>query len=656
MIELPESWSIIALENCVDILDHLRVPINSSDRSKRTGLVPYYGATGRVGYIDDFLFNEELVLVGEDGAPFLDKSKPIAYIVNGKSWVNNHAHVLRANTAITINEFLKHSLDIFDFSNVVTGSTRLKLTQAALRSIPIAIPPLAEQKRIAAKVEELLAQVNSVRGRLQRVPEILKRFRQAVLAAACSGRLTEEFRVEHGDATWSSSALRDLVNSLDQGWSPKCDIEPSLSPDVWGVIKTTAIQSISFVEGENKRLPADLVPRPGLEIKKNDVLITRAGPRARAGVCCLVKEVRPLLMICDKVYRIRVKAEIVLPSYVVFVLNAPEFVESLDDMKTGISDSGVNLTQEKFGGLEIPLPPLLEQQEIVRRVEALFALADRIESRVAVATERAGKLTQSILARAFRGELVPTEAELARREGRDYEPASVLLERIRAKRQDARGDAPKRKSSEKNGRSPGKTRHATEPEIPAMTAEPDHSLAPVASVRNGASAQLSLLEEFQQPIELKARRTDIIELPIEQAMAALRSAARGAGEITEEELLRGAAHRLGYERLGKTIRALLEQYLATALERRIIARNDDHFICPTPTLARYEEEFLITALSSVLRRDYEYEREEVMAAMAEHLGYSALTDAMRERMKPMLTRAIRDGVLGHRGKWVWREG
>jgi type I restriction enzyme S subunit len=85
--------------------------------------------------------------------------------------------------------------------------------------------------------------------------------------------------------------------------------------------------------------------------------------------------------------------------------------------------------------LNVPIPPLEEQQEIVRRVEALFRLADTIESRVAAATKRANKLTEAILGKAFRGELVPTEAELARREGRKYEPASVLLERIKSKRE-----------------------------------------------------------------------------------------------------------------------------------------------------------------------------------------------------------------------------
>src|SRR5208337_1604653 len=102
--------------------------VNSDERSSRVGNIPYFGATGQVGWIDDFLFDEELLLVGEDGAPFLDKSKQISYVIRGKSWVNNHAHVLRAKSDRTSNDFLKYFFDQFDFSDYVNGTTRLKLT------------------------------------------------------------------------------------------------------------------------------------------------------------------------------------------------------------------------------------------------------------------------------------------------------------------------------------------------------------------------------------------------------------------------------------------------------------------------------------------------------------------------------------------------
>src|SRR6266540_1872942 len=157
MIELPEGWKQCRLKDCVTVLDNLRVPVNSDERRKRQGDIPYYGATGRVGWIDGYLFDEELILIGEDGAPFFDKTKPISYIIQGKSWVNNHAHVLRALSEITSNRYLKYFLDQFDFHGYVNGTTRLKLTQRSMNSIPVKLAPLNEQHRIVAKLETLLS-------------------------------------------------------------------------------------------------------------------------------------------------------------------------------------------------------------------------------------------------------------------------------------------------------------------------------------------------------------------------------------------------------------------------------------------------------------------------------------------------------------------
>lgn len=109
----PVGWSEAYLGDVVDILDRLRIPVNETERSARVGSVPYYGATGRVGWIDGHLFNEELILLGEDGAPFLDSGKPKAYMIRGKSWVNNHAHVLKAAGGIS-NAFIAHQLNVAD--------------------------------------------------------------------------------------------------------------------------------------------------------------------------------------------------------------------------------------------------------------------------------------------------------------------------------------------------------------------------------------------------------------------------------------------------------------------------------------------------------------------------------------------------------------
>lgn len=118
-------------------MDYIRKPINASERaervSKAVSLYPYYGATGQTGIIDNYLLDGEYVLLGEDGAPFLDKNARKAYIIGGKSWVNNHAHILKSKTS---NRFLMHYLNWFNYNNYVKGTTRLKLNQEMLKQIP----------------------------------------------------------------------------------------------------------------------------------------------------------------------------------------------------------------------------------------------------------------------------------------------------------------------------------------------------------------------------------------------------------------------------------------------------------------------------------------------------------------------------------------
>ena len=161
--QLPEGWAACRLEQVADILDNLRKPINSSERDSRIRnrqideLYPYYGATGQVGLIDDYIINGNYLLLGEDGAPFLDKNAIKAYSISGKSWVNNHAHILSPKIDF---EFLQYSLNQIDYSEYVNGSTRLKLTQTDMRSIKIMLPPLAEQKRIKSKIQTLFSQLD----------------------------------------------------------------------------------------------------------------------------------------------------------------------------------------------------------------------------------------------------------------------------------------------------------------------------------------------------------------------------------------------------------------------------------------------------------------------------------------------------------------
>ena len=151
---------------------------------------------------------------------------------------------------------------------------------------------------------------------LKRVQAALKRYRASVLKAACEGRLVPT------EAEWPIVPINVAIKSLDQGWSPKCESEPSEDPNVWAVMKTTAVQPLRYLEFENKRLPSSLKPRPHLELAPGDLLVTRAGPRSRAGVTCLVKTTRPCVMLCDKAYRLRCKPELASAPFLELVLNA----------------------------------------------------------------------------------------------------------------------------------------------------------------------------------------------------------------------------------------------------------------------------------------------------------------------------------------------
>ena len=140
MGKIPSGWDIIRTKFLTDNLDGRRVPLNSEERGKMLGYYPYWGSNGVVGYVDDYLFDEELVLVGEDGSPFFERYKDVSFYLNNKVWVNNHIHVLRNKDGI-LPKILVHSFNCVNYRNFITGSTRDKLNQSDLKNIPHPVPP-----------------------------------------------------------------------------------------------------------------------------------------------------------------------------------------------------------------------------------------------------------------------------------------------------------------------------------------------------------------------------------------------------------------------------------------------------------------------------------------------------------------------------------
>lgn len=162
---MPRGWADVRLGYVINCLDHIRRPVSKEERETKRGKYPYYGANGQVGWIDDFLFDEDLVLVVEDES-FIGRVKPFSYKITGKTWVNNHAHVLQPTFAVDV-DFLNYALSFYPFTPLTSGTTnRKKLTKVGLLNAPLQLPPVPEQKRIACKVTELLSLCDALEAKL----------------------------------------------------------------------------------------------------------------------------------------------------------------------------------------------------------------------------------------------------------------------------------------------------------------------------------------------------------------------------------------------------------------------------------------------------------------------------------------------------------
>jgi type I restriction enzyme S subunit len=412
------------------------------------------------------------VLLTKDGAG-IGKAGFVASLP-GRATINSSLLLLRSFGAIDP-KFLFYSLIGPRMQGLVkdriTGSTTPHLFQKDIRQFELVIPPLAEQQRIVAKLEALLARVNAARQQLAKVPAILKRFRQSVLAAACSGRLTAEWR--------DAKEMPDIGEGMDMPdvpvvppswtWKPLSSIAQTKGGVTKGrrfngkqtimlpYLRVANVQDGFLDLAEIKEIEVLPEDRDKYSLQSGDVLFTEGGDRDKLGRGTVWRGEIPGCIHQNHIFRARLTTSDAIPEYISLATKS-DFSRNyfFHNASQTVNLASLNLTM--LSGLPIPLPPLPEQHVIVRRVDALFRLADAIEKRVAAATARAEKLTQAILAKAFRGQLVPTEAELARREGRDYEPASALLKRTRKKKDEESAGDNKAKRIVKSKKSDGSKR------------------------------------------------------------------------------------------------------------------------------------------------------------------------------------------------------
>jgi type I restriction enzyme S subunit len=517
---------------------------------------------------------------------------------------------------------LRHHYERGDFNGWQSQTTNIRNLdfRAFLAGVAVPLPPLAEQRRIVARAGELLAQARQVRTRLAKLPAALKRFRQSVLADACSGRLTEDRRVRHRERetlrfsddtewqvpepleilevpeSWTLVALNDLVTRVQYGASHRADSDAKAGVPV---LRMSNIQEGRVDMTHLKYIDKSLRGLDAFKLEKGDILFNRTNSPGLVGKAA-VYESDTEAVFASYLVRLVCDAERMLSQFLCAWINSPWGRQWARTVRRDcVSQSNIN--SSKLRRMPVPTPPLSEQKEIVRWMESLFRFADAVEVRVAAAMTQADRLSQAVLDKALRGELVPTESELARLEGRSYEPAWALLGRIKSARKPRAGRSP------------------------------------------------------EEPVRRPRGRT-VAVWDANQVLIAFRQACWGAGAMGEDELIRRVADRLGVERLGKKVRSRLVEHLVTAIDRRIVARRGDRLEGATPTFARYDDEYLLQVVRTVLRGGVEHDIQAAVRSVASYLGYGQVTAAVRNRMEGLFRNGARRGLLGMRDDKVWKRG
>lgn len=386
---------------------------------------------------------------------------------NGLGCGTTELHVLRPHEGIDA-KYLYHFIHRESFrreaaSNFTGSAGQLRVPVEFIRSAEFALAPTPEQRRIVAQVEALLAKVRSSRERLDNIRTILKRFRQAVLAAGSGGLLTADWRADRTDSATGQGLIDHIGSSRTARGYSACsslvhsDFELPEVPQTWSWVRLAFLLSReeSFCYGvvqpgtndehgvpliragdlKNGRVNVSTLRRIDehvnheyrrSQLKGGELLVTVVG--AGIGEIAIAQAECAGFNIARAVAKLPIRE--VNAEYVFLWLSSSTAIQLMKQSSREVARPTLNI--EQLAEIPVPLPPLEEQTEIVRRINQLLGIADRLEARHETANSQVEKLTQSILAKAFRGELVPTEAALAKAEGHSYETAEELLARIKA--------------------------------------------------------------------------------------------------------------------------------------------------------------------------------------------------------------------------------
>ncbi|UMA62838.1 type I restriction endonuclease subunit S [Xanthomonas oryzae pv. oryzae] len=416
--ELPGGWGLCRLGEILELKYGKALPARSRDG----GAYPVYGSNGIVGNHSAYLAEGPTVIVGRKGSVGEVCYSAVPCFPIDTTYYAEEFEVTHSN-------FIYYLLRNLDLASLNKSTAIPGLNRQDAYDLEIPLPPLAEQKRIAQKLDALLAQVDTLKARIDAIPALLKRFRQSVINHGVSGSLALDQHASFDTTTWRNMRAEDVCTKVQSGGTPK---EGFTTEGIPFLKVYNIVDGIIEFEYRPQYIAADIHQgscRKSITIP-GDVLMNIVGPPL--GKIAVVPQGVDEWNINQAITLFR-PSESISSAWIHLVLLEGTNIRRVSQETKG-SAGQVNISLSQCRDFVFPVPPTQIQDEIVRRVEQLFAYADQLEAKVAAAQQRIDALTQSLLAKAFRGELVPQDP--------GDEPASVLLERIRAQR--AAAPKPKR--------------------------------------------------------------------------------------------------------------------------------------------------------------------------------------------------------------------
>lgn len=376
---MKEGWKYEKLGDICDILDSKRKPITKNKRV--LGSIPYYGATGVLDYVKDFIFDEKLVLLGEDGAKWAAGDKS-AYIISGKSWVNNHAHALRPNRDIITDEYLTYYLNFSDLSGYITGVTVPKLNQEKMRGIEIPIPPLPEQERIVSLLDAEFAKIDAIKANAEKQLQDAK----ALFQSALKDYLTPK-------EGWEEKTLGEIAaDSADGPFGSNLKaVHYTTKPQV-RIVQLSNIGEYGWKDENIKYTTFEhLKAISRSEVTPGDIVIAKMMPAGRAIIC--PNHEKKYVLSSDAV-----KIKLINgynTKYILHYINSIFFNKQVLENVSGSGRIRTSLT--KLRSYKLYIPDFTTQTNIANKVDYLLKIYLQLQSNFDTTVTLCNDLKQSIL-------------------------------------------------------------------------------------------------------------------------------------------------------------------------------------------------------------------------------------------------------------------